>query len=67
MLNDFLETVANITIYTLRTILLLKAFNKIKATTMVVAMLEVIYVLIVVAFYLKDIVKLMLSTLVMST
>lgn len=67
MLNDFLETVANITIYTLRTILLLKAFNKIKATTMVVAMLEVIYVLIVVAFYLKDIVKLMLSTLVMPT
>lgn len=67
MLNDFLETVANITIYTLRTILLLKAFNKIKATTMVVAMLEVIYVLIVVAFYLKDIVKLILSTLVMST
>lgn len=67
MLNDFLETVANITIYTLRTILLLKAFNKIKATTMVVAMLEVIYVLIVVGFYLKDIVKLMLSTLVMST
>ena len=67
MLNDFLETVANITIYTLRTILLLKAFNKIKATTMVVALLEVIYVLIVVGFYLKDIVKLMLSTLVMST
>ena len=67
MLNDFLETVANITIYTLRTILLLKAFNKIKATTMVVAMLEVIYVLIVVGFYLKDIVKLMLSTLVVST
>lgn len=67
MLNDFLETVANITIYTLRTILLLKAFNKIKATTMVVALLEVIYVLIVVGFYLKDIVKLMLSTLVVST
>lgn len=64
MLNDFLETVANITIYTLRTILLLKAFNKIKATTMVVALLEVIYVLIVVGFYLKDIVKLMLSSLV---
>lgn len=67
MLNDFLETVANITIYTLRTILLLKAFNKIKATTMVVALLEVIYVLIVVGFYLKDIVKLMLSSLVVST
>lgn len=67
MLNDFLETVANITIYTLRTILLLKAFNKIKATTMVVALLEVIYVLIVVGFYLKDIVKLMLSSLVSTT